>query len=285
MDYNINFPNLHVYLEHVGKTIYIGKFSIAYYGVIISVGIIVGCLFVCREAKRTGQNPKDYIDMAMITVICSLIGARAYYVIFRWKVYQDNLLDIFNIRQGGLAIYGGILTAIITVFVFSKVKKLSFPILCDTAVLGLLIGQIIGRWGNFFNREAFGDYTNNLFAMQIPISAVRTSEITDKLYDNCIILNGITYIQVHPTFLYESLWNAEILLCLLLVRRYKKFNGEIFLLYLAGYGIGRFWIESLRTDQLKMPVIELPVSMILSLILVGISVILCFVARYKVRHK
>lgn len=285
MDYNINFPHLHIYLEHVGKSISVGNFSIAYYGIVISVGIIIASLFVCREAKRTGQNPDNYIDLAMISVVCSLIGARIYYVIFRWDLYKNNLLEIFNIRSGGLAIYGGILTAIITVFVFSKKKKMSFLIICDTAVLGLLIGQIIGRWGNFFNREAFGDYTDGLFAMQIPISAVRSSEITDMLSDNSTVSDGITYIQVHPTFLYESLWNLVLLLLLLIIRKYKKFNGEIFLLYLAGYGFGRMWIESLRTDQLKIPVLDLPVSMILSIIMIGISLICFSIARYKAMQK
>lgn len=285
MDYNINFPHLHIYLSHVGKSISVGNFSIAYYGIVISIGIIIAGLFVCREAKHTGQNPDDYIDLAMISVVCSLIGARIYYVVFRWDLYKNNLLEIFDIRSGGLAIYGGIIAAIVTVYVFSKKRKISFPIICDTAVLGLLIGQIIGRWGNFFNREAFGDYTDGLFAMQIPVSAVRSSEITDLLYDNSIVSNGITYIQVHPTFLYESLWNLTLLFLLLIIRKHKKFNGEIFLLYLAGYGFGRTWIESLRTDQLKIPVFDIPVSMILSIIMIGISLTCFFIARYKAMKK
>ena len=136
--------------------------------------------------------------------------------------------------------------------------------MADTGVLGLVTGQIIGRWGNFFNREAFGDYTNNLFAMQLPVSAVRANEITQKMWDHVVTVNGVEYIQVHPTFLYESLWNVGGLLFLFWFRKRKKFNGEVFLMYLIGYGLGRIWIEGLRTDQLLLPVVGLPVSQLLS---------------------
>ena len=176
---------------------------------------------------------------------------------------------MFNLRQGGLAIYGGVIAAIITVFVFSRVRKLSMGLLCDTAGLGLVLGQVIGRWGNFFNREAFGGYTDGLFAMQLPLSAVRSSDVTDSLLQHVVEVNGISYIQVHPTFLYESLWNLILLILLILFTRHKRFDGEVFLLYLAGYGIGRFWIESLRTGLVLLPVIGYPVSMALAALLCG----------------
>ena len=134
----------------------------------------------------------------------------------------------------------------------------------DTASMSIVFGQIMGRWGNFFNREAFGDYTNNLFAMQLPVSAVRANEITQKMWDHVVTVNGVEYIQVHPTFLYESLWNVGVLLFLFWFRKRKKFNGEVFLMYLIGYGLGRIWIEGLRTDQLLLPVVGLPVSQLLS---------------------
>ena len=281
MDYNINFPNLHIYMDHVGKSISIGGFTIAFYGIIIALGMLAGIGIAYYEAKKTGQNADQYIDLAIIAIICSVIGARIYYVIFRWDLYRDDLLSIFNTRQGGLAIYGGVIAAIITTFVFTKVKKLSFGLVCDTAGLGLILGQIIGRWGNFFNREAFGGYTNNLLAMQIPLSAVRASDVTDNILDHVMVIDGTQYIQVHPTFLYESLWNLGLLIILLLIRRKKKFDGEIFLGYLFGYGIGRFWIESLRTDQLLIPGIGYPVSMALAAVLVIISAVWIIVGRRK----
>lgn len=264
MDMEINFPNLGIYLDHVGKNISIFRFSIAYYGIVIVTGMMIAIWIAQREAKRTGQNPEQYLDLAMIGIAAGILGARIYYVIFAWDYYKDDLLSIFNIRQGGLAIYGGIIGACIAVVIYSRKKKQNFGLLMDTASMSIVFGQIMGRWGNFFNREAFGDYTNNLFAMQLPVSAVRANEITQKMWDHVVTVNGVEYIQVHPTFLYESLWNVSVLLFLFWFRKRKKFNGEVFLMYLIGYGLGRIWIEGLRTDQLLLPVVGLPVSQLLS---------------------
>lgn len=264
MDMEINFPNLGIYLDHVGKNISIFEFSIAYYGIVIVTGMMIAIWIAQREAKRTGQNPEQYLDLAMIGIAAGILGARIYYVIFAWDYYKDDLLSIFNIRQGGLAIYGGIIGACIAVVIYSRKKKQNFSLLMDTASMSIVFGQIMGRWGNFFNREAFGDYTNNLFAMQLPVSAVRANEITQKMWDHVVTVNGVEYIQVHPTFLYESLWNVGVLLFLFWFRKRKKFNGEVFLMYLIGYGLGRIWIEGLRTDQLLLPVVGLPVSQLLS---------------------
>ena len=264
MDMEINFPNLGIYLDHVGKNISIFGFSIAYYGIVIVTGMMIAIWIAQREAKRTGQNPEQYLELAMIGIAAGILGARIYYVIFAWDYYKDDLLSIFNIRQGGLAIYGGIIGACIAVVIYSRKKKQNFSLLMDTASMSIVFGQIMGRWGNFFNREAFGDYTNNLFAMQLPVSAVRANEITQKMWDHVVTVNGVEYIQVHPTFLYESLWNVGVLLFLFWFRKRKKFNGEVFLMYLIGYGLGRIWIEGLRTDQLLLPVVGLPVSQLLS---------------------
>ena len=264
MDMEINFPNLGIYLDHVGKNISIFGFSIAYYGIVIVTCMMIAIWIAQREAKRTGQNPEQYLDLAMIGIAAGILGARIYYVIFAWDYYKDDLLSIFNIRQGGLAIYGGIIGACIAVVIYSRKKKQNFSLLMDTASMSIVFGQIMGRWGNFFNREAFGDYTNNLFAMQLPVSAVRANEITQKMWDHVVTVNGVEYIQVHPTFLYESLWNVGVLLFLFWFRKRKKFNGEVFLMYLIGYGLGRIWIEGLRTDQLLLPVVGLPVSQLLS---------------------
>ena len=147
--------------------------------------------------------------------------------------------------------------------------------------MGLVAGQIIGRWGNFFNREAFGGYTDGLFAMQLPVSAVRKNEITSAMWDHLVTIGGVEYIQVHPTFLYEGLWNLGVLLFLLWFRKKKKFQGELFLCYLAGYGAGRLWIEGLRTDQLLIPGIGIPVSQVLSAVLVVCSLMLIVHNRRK----
>ena len=283
MDWNINFPHLGIYLEHVGKNISIGGFTIAYYGIVIGIGIIGGLMLAQWQARRTGQDPEMYLDLAMIAVVLSIIGARVYYVVFAWDMYKDDLLSIFNIRNGGLAIYGGVLTAIATVFVFAKVKKQPFGLLTDTAGLGLILGQVVGRWGNFFNREAFGGYTDNLLAMQLPVSAVRRSDISADLAAHIMNVGGIDYIQVHPTLLYESLWNLCVLLFLIWYSPKKKFHGEVFCLYLLLYGIGRFWIEGLRTDQLIFFGTGLAVSQMLALVMVVVS--LCIIAMGRKRQK
>lgn len=280
MTTNISFPNLGIYLENVGKTITVFGFDIAYYGIIIGCGVIAGVLMAAWQAKRTKQDPEIYYDLAMYAVILSIIGARIYYVIFSWDYYKDNLLSILNFREGGLAIYGGVITAIITTYVFAKMKKIQFGTLCDTAGLGLILGQIIGRWGNFFNREAFGEYTNNLFAMRLPLDAVRKSDVTELMMEHLEVLDGISYIQVHPTFLYESLWNLGVLLFLIYWSKYKKFEGEVFLLYLFGYGVGRFWIEGLRTDQLMLTEV-IPVSQALAVVLVIVSTVMIIMNRRK----
>lgn len=274
MHRTIDFPNIGIHLKSVGDHITIFGFEIAYYGIIIGIGILVGILIAALEAKRTKQNPEDYYDLAIYAVIFAIIGARIYYVIFSWDMYKDHLLSIFNIRQGGLAIYGGVIAAVITVFVFARKRHLSAAILLDTAVPGLVAGQMIGRWGNFFNREAFGEYTDWLLAMRLPVDAVRGSDITELMREHMETVDGVSYIQVHPTFLYESLWCMLILILLLLYRKRKIFNGELFLVYLAGYGFGRFWIERLRTDQLLLPGIGFPVSQLLAGVLVVASVLL-----------
>lgn len=277
MDMSIRFPHLGIYLPNVGKTISVFGFDIAYYGITIAIAMIVGISIALHEAKRTGQNQDTYLDLLMLTMLTSVVGARIYYVIFSWDNYKDNLGEILNIRNGGLAIYGGIIAGVITVFVYSKITKMKFLQIADTVCMGLAAGQIIGRWGNFFNREAFGEYTNNLLAMQLPVSAVRKNEITSAMWNHVVIIGGVEYIQVHPTFLYEGLWNFMVLLFLFWFRKRKKFEGELFFCYLAGYGAGRFWIESLRTDQLLLPGIHVPVSQMLSavLVIVSLSVIIC----------
>ena len=277
MHYNISFPNLGIYLDHVGKSISIFGFSIAYYGMIIGAAILIGFLIATAEAKRTGQNPEDYLDMGIVGVIAGIAGARIYYVIFSWDLYKDNLLSIFNLREGGLAIYGGVIGAVIAVFVMAAVKKKSPFQILDTIALALLNGQMLGRWGNFFNREAFGEYTDCLFAMRLPVDAVRPGDITELMRENMQRIDGVSYIQVHPTFLYESLWNILVLVLILVFTTKKKFNGEIFLLYLVGYALGRVWIEGLRTDQLQIGSTGIAVSQVLSgaIVIVGVVVWIC----------
>lgn len=280
---SIRFPNLGIVIEHLGKSVSIFGFEIAYYGIIIGIGMLCGIALVIHEAKRTGQNPELYYDFALCAIISAIVGCRIYYVAFEWSYYSQHPLEIFNLRQGGLAIYGGIIGGLICLVVFARIRKANIKLMADTAVLGLVLGQIIGRWGNFFNREAFGGYSDGLLAMQIRLdeAAYTTPELLEKM----VVVDGVQYIQVQPTFLYESLWNAGVLIVLLLYRRHKKFDGEIFLLYLFGYGIGRFIIEGFRTDQLLLPHIGLPVSQVLSGCLVIVSAVVIIVKRLRIKRE
>lgn len=265
MTEKIIFPGLHITLEHVGKTVSIGSFTIAYYGIIIAIGMVLGVTFIMCEAKRVNISEDSALDIAIYTLIFGVIGARLYYVIFSWGSYKGDLLSILNIRQGGLAIYGGILAGSATVIIVSKLKKVSPLAFLDVAFPGVAIGQIAGRWGNFFNREAFGQYSSNIFRMQLPMDAIRSmDDVTAQMLENIEVIDGVRYISVHPTFLYESVWNIGVLTIMLLTRKKKKFDGQVMLTYFLGYGIGRFLIEGLRTDQLKLWGTDLAVSQLLA---------------------
>jgi len=273
MDKAINFPNLGIYLNNVGQSFSVFGFEIAYYGIAIVIGMLLGLFLLEREAKRVGEDSDRFWYMGMIVLAVAVVGARIYYVVFEWRYYQDNLLEIFNLRNGGLAIYGGIIFAILAIYFSVKKKNMEVLKAMDCWIPGLLVGQIIGRWGNFFNREVFGGYTNNIFAMQLPVSAVRDTEVTTQMLDHIQNIGGVDFIQVHPTFLYEGFWNLGLLILIWLYRKHKKFEGELVCLYLIGYGIGRWWIEGIRTDQLLIPGIILPVSQVLSLIFIVIGVV------------
>lgn len=286
--YEIRFPHLGIDLKNVMDGITIGGFNIRFYGMIIALGFILAYVLIAGEAKRTKQDPETYLDFMLWMVIPAILGARIYYVIFSWKDYVtpnkslgQTLIDMINIRNGGLAIYGGVIAGIIVLLIFAKKRKINPLLMADTCCMGLLVGQILGRWGNFFNREAFGDYTDSLFAMAIPadwfggknylMAKVATGNITQEMLDHVLVMDGKEFIQVHPTFLYESVWNLVLLLVIFTYRRKKKFDGELFAMYIWGYGLGRVWIEALRTDSLMLPGINFKVSQLLAAICVVVA--------------
>ena len=298
---NINFPNLGIELKNIPEGFEVFGYHIAFYGVLIGLGMLCGWMIAEWMAKKTGQNKELYLDFALVAIIVSVIFTRLGYVLFSLDEFIDNPLEIFNFRSGGLMIYGGIFGAILSAIVFTKVKKYSFWLLADTGSIGLVTGQIIGRWGNFFNREVFGKYTNGPLAMQLNINDVSrdfsTADISSlqtkyegkqatfdrimELRDNISVVEGIEYIQVHPTFLYESLWNLALLIFLIIYTKHKKFDGEIILLYLAGYGLGRLWIEGIRIDQLFLWGTSIPISQLISLLLIVVSLIMILIKRVK----
>ncbi len=278
---DIAFPNLGIYLKDVPRSFSIFGFTIMLYGVIIGIGVVLAFLLISKVAKRDGQNPDDFYEMGIYTLIIGILGARIYYVIFAWEYYKDDLLSILNIRQGGLAIYGGVIAGTATVIVWSKLKKKNMFEMLDTAFTGVLVGQIMGRWGNFTNREVFGGYSDGLFAMRLPVEAVRARDITAEL--SAHIPEGANYIQVHPTFLYESVCNLILLIIILIYGKKKAFKGECTLMYLGGYGIIRFVIEGIRVDQLLIPGTHIPVSQALGMCLFIFALVTDMVVRARMK--
>ena len=277
MGYDLRFVHLGITIEHLQNHITIFGFSIALYGIIIGIGMLLGITLAARDAERRGIGEDTVYDFALLGIVCGVIGARLYYVFFRWDNYRGNLLEILNLRAGGLAIYGGVIGGILSLMVYCRRKKQNFLNLADSLILGVLVGQILGRWGNFFNAEAFGRYTDSLFAMQLRRDIVNPIMINSALLQHLVRVNGVDYIQVHPTFLYESVGNLCLLLFLLWYRPKKRFTGEMFFLYLGGYGLGRVWIEGLRTDSLLLPGTGIAVSQALAGVCVLVA-LLCILA-------
>lgn len=276
----IDFPNLGIHFGNVPTGFTIFGFEIKLYAIVIACGFLAAFAVASKEAKRTGQDQEMYLDYLLFMLIPSILGARLYYVLFNLDYYFASGLTfgqaffrVINLRQGGLAIYGGVIGGVIVCLIFSKVRKISFFTMLDTIMIGVPLAQAMGRLGNFFNREAFGTYTDSLFAMAIPLDfyensgslagLVREGIITEEMLANTV--DGA--IWVHPTFLYEAVWNLLLFAFLMIWTRKKRFRGENFAIYLFGYGVGRFLIEGLRTDPLMIGNTNLRVSQVLALVL------------------
>ncbi len=278
---DIAFPHLGIYLRNLPKSFSVFGFEIAFYGLIIGIGVMLGVLMAVQMAKKEEMDTDIIWDFGIYAVIFSVIGARIYYVVFSWDLYKDNLLGVFNLRQGGLAIYGAVIAAFLTLFVYSRLKKISPYQIGDCGVYGLVLGQIIGRWGNFFNREVFGGYTDSVFAMRLPVDAVRPWDIAQSHIDGMTVMGEVNFIQVHPTFLYEGVWNLGVLAVMFFYHKRKKYHGQMCLFYLGGYGIGRFVIEGIRTDRLLIPGTQIAVSQVLGLAMFVFAVGMNAFVRYR----
>lgn len=238
----VSFPGLglHFTMNRVAFTLF--GVNIYWYGLIIAAGFLLAVTFCYRKAPRLGVKPDTLLDMLLFAVPLAIVGARLYYIIFNLDFFRrgDGTLDfkeMLLIRDGGLAIYGGVIAAVLTVLVFCRVRHFKFAAYADVGAFGLLIGQAVGRWGNFVNVEAYGADTTLPWRMGIQEWSREAGAYIAR--------------EVHPTFLYESLWNvAGLLLLLLICKKWRKFDGQLFLTYLAWYGLGRMWIEGLRTDSL-----------------------------------
>lgn len=273
MHLDVAFPNLGIEIQTLPRTILGG--NVYMYGVAIFIGVLAGLAYGVHEAKRTGQDPDLYFNFLFYALIASVIGARLYYVAFSWDNFRDDWLRIFAIREGGLAIYGTIFAAIATALVYTRKHRINFRLFADTASPGLILGQAIGRWGNFFNREVFGVDTDSLFAMRY--LAEQVGYIPQQV--TTFMIDGASYIQVHPTFLYEGLWSLSVFTFMNICKKRKKFDGQIFAIYLIGYGTGRAIIEQIRTDILFLWNTNLAVSQLVSIALVAVGIGLVFIWR------
>ena len=229
----ISFPSLGIEVNP-GRALALGPLTIHYYGLIIAIGLMLAVVYACRRCSQFGIKQDDLLDGVLWVTPFAILCARAYYCIFSWADYAENPISVLYIWNGGLAIYGGVLGAVAGILLLCRIKKIKIGALLDMVALGFLIGQSIGRWGNFVNREAFGAATELPWRMRLWTSAT-------------------TYMDVHPTFLYESLWNViGLLLIYFVVSRARRFDGENTCFYFIWYGLGRFWIEGLRTDSLYL---------------------------------
>lgn len=245
----------------------LGTLEVRWYGILIGLGIILAFVVVQREIVKRGMDSEFLTDLLIWAVPIAIISARIYYVVFSWDYYKDNPGQIIQIWEGGIAIHGALIGAFLTTYFFTKKRGVSFWKVVDIAAPGLLIGQIIGRWGNFMNQEAHGGPVSEKF--------LETTIIPDWIM-NQMSIKGVTY---HPTFLYESMWNVLALIILLLLRRVHLKRGEMFLFYLVWYSFGRFFIESMRTDSLYV-VGELRAAQLISIVTIIVALTFFIVRRY-----
>ncbi|MDM5361222.1 prolipoprotein diacylglyceryl transferase [Peribacillus sp. RS7] len=246
----------------------LGPIQVHWYGLIIGFGVLLGLIIALRESERRGLDKEVFTDMILFAVPIAIISARIYYVIFQWEYYSQNPGDIIKIWNGGIAIHGALIGAVLTAIVFAKVKKVSFWKLADIAAPSLLLGQAIGRWGNFMNQEAHGGEITRSFLENMHLPEF----IINQMY-----INGTYY---HPTFLYESIWNIVGVIILLSLRKVNLRRGELFLTYVLWYSIGRFYIEGLRTDSLMLTE-SLRIAQVISIVLVAVAIALVVYRRVR----
>lgn len=257
----ISFPNLGITLNPNNIAFIIFGKPIFWYGIIIACGFVLAYLYMTKRAKLYGLTADDALDAVLWAVPIGVVCARAYYCIFNWSVYAENPVSVFYIWEGGLAIYGGIIGGAIALTLMARHKHIPIPTVLDLAGPAVMIGQILGRWGNFFNREAHGCITSSFLKMGL-----------------CNADGTVTY--YHPTFLYESVWNLLGFAILHFYAKHRKFDGAVFLFYAAWYGFGRLWIEGLRTDSLYFFSTNLRVSQIVAALSFGAAIAIYFTVRF-----
>ena len=261
----IRFPNLHFYVEGVPRAFRILGAEFTMFGAMIALGMFLGLLVVWIQAGRQGKSINLILGAFIAATIGAIAGGRALYVVCSDSIYHGDLVEILRINDGGMSVYGAILGAMLLVLLYSAVTRSSYLKTADVLVLGAAVTQAVGRWGDYFNRSSFGEYTNWYWAMQIPITDVRTEEVTARMRENLIDVGGVSYVQVTPVFLIESVLCLILFLWLLGCSRHRRYDGQIYIRYMTGYGLIRFACEWLRTDKLIFPGVKVGISLVLSL--------------------
>ena len=263
--YNVQFPGMGINFTVNPVAFSIGNYVVKWYGVIIAVGFLLAFLYTMRSCKKFRMDEDKFIDAVLLGIVGGVVGARLYYVLFdASSQFVHNPISVLYIWEGGLGIYGGIIGGLLCGALVAKLHKISVPAVLDMASLGFLIGQCIGRWGNFINQEAFGGETSLPWGM--------VSEQTQR------VASG----PVHPCFLYESLWCLlGFVLLHIFSRKLRRYDGQVFLLYIIWYGVGRFFIEGLRTDSLLTPFLPIRVSQLVAAVSVAAAVVLLVVFRRR----
>lgn len=268
---NVGFPGLGLEFQLRRYAFTVFNLEIYWYGIIIALAFLLAVVLALRSCRKYELEPDNILDLVLFAAPTAIVFARLFYVVFSWKQYKDNLIDIIKIRDGGLAIYGGVIGAILVAWLYARKKKISFLHLADFGIPYLALGQGIGRWGNFVNQEAFGALTTVPWRMN--------GNVIDRYITDTMPLADLSVWGVHPTFLYESLWDIALFFFLAYYRKRKKVPGEVLFLYLMLYGAGRAFIEGLRTDSLYIG--SLRVSQMLSVILVILGLALFIYRRMK----
>jgi phosphatidylglycerol:prolipoprotein diacylglycerol transferase len=280
MPQSVSFPalGLEFSLNRVAFTI--GGFHIYWYGIIMAVAFLVGALYVFRRVRLFGLDSDRVFDVVFVAIVVGIVGARLYYVAFTWGGY-DGVVDIFSTRSGGLAIYGGLMGAALAIIAMCKIRRVKLLPMLDLAVGGIILGQAIGRWANFINIEAFGSNTNLPWGMQSSVITWYLSNYRERLAAIGVSVDPNQ--PVHPTFLYESLWCALGFALIFWLAKRRRFDGQLSLVYLVWYGVGRFFIEGLRTDSLLMGNVR--ISQIVALLCVLAAGITLLVIASKIRRE
>ncbi|MCQ2516428.1 MAG: prolipoprotein diacylglyceryl transferase [Saccharofermentans sp.] len=268
----IRFPNIGITVETDPIAFHVGSFPIYWYGVIIAAALVLCTVLAIKHAKANKFSEDLVYDVLLCALPCAIVGARLYYVFCEWSYYSQDLSRIFDTRSGGLAVYGGVIGAFLGTYIMCRIRKIPFSSVADYCVVYIPLGQAIGRWGNFFNQEAFGTTTNLPWGMT-------SDKIASYLRINCPYLDST--MPVHPTFLYESLLTLTVFIILLLVRSKSTHKYEVVSMYMVGYGLARFFLEGLRTDSLYIAGTTIRTSQLLSLILVVAGLLIIIITRYN----